>query len=87
MLSDTHPDAEKVQIELLRGMTPAERLGTALRLTAALVNMSRQTIASLNPDLNPQELNIKCVELFYGKDLAERLCSYLQNMEQQNVVV
>jgi hypothetical protein len=87
MLSDTHPDAEKVQIELLRGMTPAERLGMALRLTAALVNMSRQTIASLNPDLDPQELNIKCVELFYGKDLAERLRSYLQNMEQQNVVV
>jgi PP-loop superfamily ATP-utilizing enzyme len=77
MLSDTHPDAERVQIELLRKAGAAERLGMSLALTATVVNRSRQTIASLNPGLDPQQLNIKCVELYYGKELAGRLRKYL----------
>jgi hypothetical protein len=78
MLSDTHPDVEKVQIELLRRAGAAERLGMSLSLTATVVNRSRQTIANLNPGLNPQQLNIKCVELYYGKELAGRLRDHLK---------
>ncbi|MEN6452316.1 MAG: hypothetical protein ABFC96_17635 [Thermoguttaceae bacterium] len=78
MLSDTHPDAERVQIELLRQMTPEERLRMAFGLTATMVNLSRQTIAALNPGLDARELNLKCVELYYGKELASRLREYLQ---------
>jgi hypothetical protein len=73
MLSDTHPDAERVQIELLRRATPEQRLDKALNLTAALITASRETLASLNPGLSQQELNIKCVELYYGKALADGL--------------
>jgi hypothetical protein len=77
MLSDTHPDAEKVQIELLRRATPEQRLRIAINLTATVVNLSRRTIATLNPELSPEELNLKWVELCYGKELASRLRSYL----------
>lgn len=86
MLSDTHPDAEKVQIDLLRKAGAVERLGMALSLTATVVNRSRQTIAKLNPDLDPQQLNIKCVELYYGKELAGRLRNYLKT-ERPNVAI
>jgi len=86
MLSDTHPDAEKVQIDLLRRAGAVERLGMSLSLTATVVNRSRQTIAKLNPGLNPQQLNIKCVELYYGKDLAGRLRDYLKT-EHPNVAI
>jgi hypothetical protein len=78
MLSDTHPDAEQVQIELLQRMTPAERLGKTLSFTSALIDSSRQTIAAMNPGLNSQELDVKCVELYYGEALATQLREYLQ---------
>jgi hypothetical protein len=85
MLSDTHPDAERVQIELLRRATPEQRLEKAISLSAALIDSSRQTIAALNPELNPQELNVRCVELYYGKALAMQLRDYLQiKMEPNN---
>jgi hypothetical protein len=86
MLSDTHPDAEQVQIELLRKATATERLGMSLSLTATVVNLSRQTIAELNSGLAPQQLNVKCVELYYGKELAARLRDYLKT-EHPDVAV
>jgi hypothetical protein len=84
MLSDTHPRVEQVQIDLLRKTSATERLGMSLSLTATVVNLSRQTIAELNPGLDPQQLNIKCVELYYGRELAARLRDYLQT-EHRNV--
>ncbi len=86
MLSDTDPRAEQVQIELLRRVSAAERLRIALSLTATMVNLSRQTIADLNPGLDPQQLNIKCVEFYYGKELAARLRDYLRT-EHHDVAV
>jgi hypothetical protein len=86
MLSDTHPAAERVQIELLRKASAAQRLAMSLSLTATVVNLSRRTVAKLNPGLDPQQLNIKCVELYYGKELAARLRDYLK-MERHDVAV
>ena len=81
MLSDTHPDAERLQIELLRKTAPEERLAQALSLTATVVNLSRQTIAELNPELGPRELDLKCGEFYYGKALAERVRDYLRKRD------
>jgi hypothetical protein len=86
MLSDTDSRAEQVQIELLRRAGTTERLGMALSLTATMVNLSRQTIAELNPSLDPQQLRIKCVELYYGQELAARLRDYLAS-EHRDVAV
>jgi hypothetical protein len=78
MLSDTHPDAERVQIELLRRTTPEERFRKVASLTNALIDSSRRTIASKNPTLSPQQLSVRCVELYYGRALAARLREYLE---------
>jgi hypothetical protein len=78
MLSDTHPDAERVQIELVRRMTPAERLRKVASLTNALLDSSRRTIACNNPTLSSEQLDIRCVELYYGSALAARLREYLE---------
>jgi hypothetical protein len=86
MLTDTHPRAERVQIELLRKASATQRLGMSLSLTATVVNLSRRTIAELNPGLDAQQLNVKCVELYYGKELATRLRDYLKR-EQPDVAV
>ncbi len=79
MLSDTHVEAEKVWIEMLRRATPTERFAKMLSLTATTISLSRRAVAEANCDLSPEELNLKCVELFYGKELAERLGAYLKS--------
>ncbi len=87
MLSDTHPDAERVQIELLRRTSPAQRLRMTVNFTAALVDSSRRTIAAQNPGLSPRELSLRCVQLYYGKALAERLRNYLPTIPEEEHAV
>ncbi len=78
MLSDTHPEAERVQLDLIRKMTVAERLARAAEWTRMVVNLSRQGLARANPDLDKRELDLLWVERQYGRDLAVRLRGYLE---------
>ena len=78
MLSDTHPEAEKVQIELARAMTAAQKMTLMRSLTATAVRLSRRAIARANPEFSPQEVDLKWVELHYGKQLASELREYLE---------
>lgn len=82
MLSDTSPEAERVQIELLRKATIAQRIGLARSLTALVVRMSRSAIARANPGLSPEELDIKYVEITYGSELADGLRERLRGNSQ-----
>jgi hypothetical protein len=75
---DTHPDAERVQIELLRKASASERFALACSLTATTISLSRRAIARANPDFSPQDVDLKFVELHYGKDLASRVRRYLE---------
>jgi hypothetical protein len=77
MLSDTHPEAERVQLELIRKMTVAERLARMRDWTRTLVHLSREGLARANPGLDEQELDLLWVEHHYGADLAARLRGYL----------
>ncbi len=83
MFSDTSPEAEKVQIELLRNATNAQRLGLALSMTDLAIRLSRRAIARANPGLSRRELDLKFVEVHYGKDLAERVREYLKARSRQ----
>jgi hypothetical protein len=76
MLTDTHPDAEKVQIELIRQATVGERIGAMRSLTTIATNLSRRGIAKANPSFTPQEVNQMWVELHYGKELAQEFREY-----------
>ena len=77
MLSDTSPEAERVQIEILRRMSVAEKLGRVREWTRMLVRLSRDGLARANPGLDDRELNLLWVEHQYGRDLAVRLRNYL----------
>jgi hypothetical protein len=78
MLSDTHPDAERVRIELFRRMSFTKRLEMARDLTATVIRLSRRAIARANPHLSEQDVNLRWVELTYGKDLALGLRAHLE---------
>jgi hypothetical protein len=84
MLSDTHPQAEKVQIELIRRMSVAERIAQMRDWTRMLVHLSRQGIAQANPGLDERELDLLWVEHHYGPDLAARLRVYLEKRQSCN---
>jgi hypothetical protein len=73
MLSDTHPEAERVQLELIRKMTVAERIACMRQWTRVVVQLSRDGIAKANPGLDERELELLWVEHHYGRDLAVRL--------------
>ena len=73
MLSDTHPDIQRLQIELARRMSPAEKIEQVRKMTDFVVRLSRRAIARANPELTGEEVDLRWVELCYGQKLAAEL--------------
>ena len=78
MLSDTHPDAERFQLDLIRKMTVAERLARAAEWTAIGGQHVPPGTRPANPAPRKRELDLLWMEQQYGRDLAVRLRNYLQ---------
>jgi len=78
MLSDTSPEVERIHVELLRKAGNAERFARMCSLTATAITLSRRAIARAHPDLSPEEVDLKFVELHYGRKLATDLRRYLE---------
>jgi hypothetical protein len=68
--SDTHPAAEKVQIEILRSMSVAERfrLLNELILTGRILSLSG--LQARFPKASPEELRRRLATLLLGSELA-----------------
>jgi hypothetical protein len=75
--TDTHPNAEKVVISLMRKASPAKKFSQVRSLSQTMMQLSRRAIARANPNLDEQEIDLLFVSLHYGKDLADRLREYL----------
>ena len=71
--ADTTPDAERVQVELLRAAPVARRLHLALQLTATVIGAARRALARAQPQATRRELDLRFVELHYGTDVAAAL--------------
>ncbi len=74
--TDTHPNAEKVVISLMRKASPAKKFSQVRSLSQTMMQLSRRAIARANPNWDEQEINLLFVSLHYGKDLADRLREY-----------
>jgi hypothetical protein len=75
---DTAPEAERVQIELIRQSSVARRISMVRSLSQTTMYLSRRAIQRANPLLSEREVDLAFVELHYGKDLSERLRSYME---------
>ncbi len=75
---DTTPQAEKVQIELIRKSSVSMRISRVRSLSHTVIFLSRRAIRRANPSLSEREVDLAFVELHYGKDIAERLRLYLE---------
>lgn len=71
--ADTAPDAERVQVALLRAAPVARRLHLAFTLSATVIGVARRALARARPQATPQELDLRFVELHYGADAAAGL--------------
>jgi hypothetical protein len=80
---DTSPEAERVQIELIRQASSARLFGLVRSLSQTLLRASRKNIHNLHPELSKVELDLLFVELYYGKELAERVRAYLEERKCQ----
>ncbi|HVN32555.1 MAG TPA: hypothetical protein VMT45_11275 [Thermoanaerobaculaceae bacterium] len=76
-LSDTDPEARRVQMELLRRASPERRLRLALSLSRSVLTLSREGIARRRPRATAEEIGLEFVRLHYGLDLADELERHL----------
>jgi len=76
-LSDTSPDAARVQLELLRGATLARRYEAARALTATTIGLALEAIRAAMPGASEDEIRVRFVEIHHGRELAERLAEFL----------
>ena len=66
MISDTSPEAAKIQREIFRRMTPAQRLRMALEMSDSMRNVALAGLRSRRPDLNEKELSRELLRIMYG---------------------
>ena len=52
-------------------MTSARKIEIVCKLTASVVALSRQGIRDREPELSDREVDLKFIEMNYGKELAE----------------
>lgn len=77
----TDPEAEGVQLSLLRNASNARRGSLALALSGWALQMAQRAIRRAHPELSEREVGLRFVELHYGEDLAERVRRHLAERE------
>ena len=78
--TDTNPDAEAVQLELIRKMDPEHRAAKAIRMTTRLVRECKAAIRRNHPEYSEEEVGIAFIESNYGKELANEVRSHLRQI-------
>lgn len=79
--ADTSPDAERVQVALLRAAPVARRLHLALGLSATVIGLARRALARAYPRASARELDLQFVQVHYGADVATGLRADLERRD------
>ena len=80
--ADTSPDAEKVQLDLLRKAGPTKRAALARSLSCTIMWLTRRGIAERYPEADETEVELRFVAACYGEDLANALRQHLTRLAQ-----
>jgi hypothetical protein len=70
--SDTHPDAEEVQLELLRRMPDWRKMELMTAMTKAVYSQVLAGLRERHPQATEEELRLRMATLVLGPDLAAR---------------
>lgn len=66
--TDTTPEAEAVQLELIRQMTPQQCLDLSIRMTNRLIRECKNAICREHPEWNEQEIGLGFIRQNYGDE-------------------
>ena len=69
----TQMDAEAAYFELLRFMTPTERLTVSMRMSSERIRLQRERLEHEHPGASKREIDLLFVELNYGEELARKV--------------
>jgi len=67
---DTSPEAERVVIEKLRAMSPADRLGLALSLSQSVRELALAGVRLRHPKASVREQLLRLAVTIHGRELA-----------------
>lgn len=82
---DTHPEAERVQLDLIRRATVSRRLELAVSLTKTTRWLSWQALCERSPDTSYEERVRHYLLLLYGdKRLAEQVAGLLKRRKESD---
>ncbi|MBC7876964.1 MAG: hypothetical protein H7Y59_07310 [Anaerolineales bacterium] len=73
---DTHPQIEKIQIELLRGVSPARKLRMVSEMNHTVRVFMQAGLKQRNPNASPEILRQMLAGLLLGEELARKVLAY-----------
>jgi len=76
---DTHSSSEQVFISLLREKSIAQKFSQIRSLSQSTMQLSKRAIARANKGMSDQKINIFFIDLHYGKELALKVKTYIEN--------
>lgn len=76
-LSDTDPEAERVQLALLRAAPVARRLQATCDISSLAVGLARRALRRAHPEADDDQLAVLFVRTHYGEELAAGMERYL----------
>lgn len=74
---DSSPEAELVLIQLLRDRPAAMRLNDAVTASNRVAQQCKNAIRRSHPQSSEDEINLRFIEINYGKAIANAVRSYL----------
>ena len=81
LAEDTHPDAERVLIELLRRATPARKMAMVLGANRTARRLALTGLRERHPSDSPARLRRRLAELWLGPELAAKAYGPLSEHE------
>jgi hypothetical protein len=77
-LRSSSPEADRVQVDLLRAAGTAGRFARARALSEAVLSLTRRGIRARQPELSERDALLRFVELHYGPQLAASVRRHLE---------
>ncbi len=83
LISDTHPDIERIQIELMRQAPAWRKLYIVDQMFQAMKQLAMSGLRQRHPRATEDELHRRLADLLLGPELAEQVYGRLEPEETQ----
>lgn len=81
--NDTHPEIERVQIELLKKASISQRFALTSAWSEFIRNVAKTDIRRLHPEASEEEVMLMLAARLYGQELADKVRQFMQQRQQR----